>query len=331
MLKTTLLALAASTILAGSALAAAVKPAIVYDKAGKNDKSFNQGVFEGAKRWQKKSGVKFADFEPQNESQFEQGLRNFAKKGYSPVLAVGFSMAEAVKKVSAEFPKTQFGIIDMVVDAPNVQSIVFKEQEGSYLVGILAGMASKTAKVGFVGGMDIPLIRRFACGYVGGVKAANAKATVIQNMTGTTPAAWGDPVKGGELTKAQIAAGADVVYHAAGGTGTGVLQAAADAKKLSIGVDSNQNYLHPGSVLTSMLKRVDTAAIDLFDDVKGGKFKAGIKVLGLAEGGVGWALDDNNKALITDAMKKAVAAAEADIKSGKIKVHDFMSDSKCPY
>ena len=327
----TLLAATATTLFATTAMADTIKPAIVYDKAGKHDKSFNQGVYEGALRFTKSSGVKFADFEPQNESQFEQGLRNFAQKGYSPILAVGFSMAEAVKKVSAEFPKTHFGIIDMVVDQPNVQSIVFKEQEGSYLVGILAAMASKSGKVGFVGGMDIPLIRRFACGYVGGVKSVSAKDDVIQNMTGTTPDAWNDPVKGGELAKAQIASGADVIYHAAGGTGVGVLQAAADAKKFGIGVDSNQNYLHPGSVLTSMQKRVDTATIDLFTDDKDGKFKSGIKVLGLAEGGVGWALDDNNKKLITPEMMKAVKAAEADIKSGKVQVHDYMADQKCPY
>ena len=327
----TALAVAATALLAGTAMAEAIKPAIVYDLAGKHDKSFNQGVYEGALRFQKSSGIKFADFEPTTESQMEQGLRNYAQKGYSPVLAVGFSMAEAVKKVAAEFPKTHFAIIDMVVDSPNVQSIVFKEQEGSYLVGILAAMASKTNKVGFVGGMDIPLIRRFACGYVGGVKSVDAKDDVLQNMTGTTPAAWGDPVKGGELAKAQIASGADVIYHAAGGTGVGVLQAAADAKKLGIGVDSDQNYLHPGSVLTSMQKRVDVATIDLFTDEKGGAFKPGVKALGLAEGGVGWALDDFNRKLITPDMMKAVKAAEADIKSGKIQVHDYMADQKCPY
>jgi len=325
------LALATASLLASTAMADTIKPAIVYDKAGKHDKSFNQNVFEGAQQFQKSTGVKFADFEPQNESQFEQGLRNFAQKGYSPILAVGFSMADAVKKVSAEFPKTHFGIIDMVVDAPNVQSIVFKEQEGSYLVGILAAMASKTGKVGFVGGMDIPLIRRFACGYVGGVKSVNAKDDVIQNMTGTTPDAWNDPVKGAELTKSQIAAGADVIYQAAGGTGVGVLQAAADAKKLGIGTDSDQDYMHPGQVLTSNLKHVDTATIDLFTDDKAGKFKSGIRVLGLAEGGVGWAQDKYNKSLITPAMMKAVSAAEADIKSGKLQVHDYMADSKCPY
>ena len=159
-----------------------------------------------------------------------------------------------------------------MVDLPNVRSIVFKEQEGSYLVGILAAMASKTGKVGFVGGMDIPLIRRFACGYVQGVKSVKADDTVFQNMTGTTGAAWNDPVSGGELAKSQIDQGADVVYHAAGGTGIGVLQAAADAGKLGIGVDSDQNYLHPGKVLTSMLKRVDVAVYTAFKDAKDGKF-----------------------------------------------------------
>ena len=218
----------------------------------------------------------------------------------------------------------------MVVELPNVQSIVFKEQEGSFLVGLLAAKASKTGKVGFVGGMDIPLIRRFACGYVQGVKFGNAQAEVFQNMTGTTGAAWNDPVKGGELAKAQIDRGADVVYHAAGGTGVGVLRAAADAGKLGIGVDSNQNGLYPGKVLTSMLKRVDNATIKTFSDAKAGTWKAGVSVLGLAENGVGYALDDNNKALVTPESKAAADKAAADIVSGAIKVHDYMSDQKCP-
>ena len=321
-------------LLAGAMTVAAhaetVKPAIVYDLGGKFDKSFNEGVVRGAEQFQKSSGVEFRDFEIQNDAQREQALRRFAKDGFSPILAVGFSQASAVEKVAKEFPKTKFTIIDMVVDAPNVQSVVFKEQEGSFLVGLLAAKASKSGKVGFVGGMDIPLIRRFACGYVQGAKFANPKAEVLQNMTGTTGAAWNDPVKGAELTKSQIDRGVDVVYHAAGGTGVGVLRAAADAGKLGIGVDSNQNGMHPGKVLTSMLKRVDNATIASFQAAKDGTWKAGISVLGLKENGVGWALDDNNKALITADMKSAVDAAAADISSGKIVVHDYMSDSKCP-
>lgn len=308
----------------------AFKPAIVYDLGGKFDKSFNEGVHSGAEKFKKETGTDYRDFEPQNDAQREQALRRFARDGFSPILAVGFSQATALEKVAKEFPKQQFAIIDMVVEQPNVQSVVFKEHEGSFLVGLLAAQASKTGKVGFVGGMDIPLIRKFACGYVQGVKHAKKDAEVFQNMTGTTGAAWNDPVKGGELAKSQIDRGADVIYHAAGGTGVGVLRAAADAGKLGIGVDSNQNGMHPGKVLTSMVKRVDVATYNLFDQAKKGTFKPGLQILGLKEDGVAWALDDHNKSLITPAMKAAVDKAAADIKSGAIKVHDYMSDSKCP-
>ncbi|WP_293800790.1 BMP family ABC transporter substrate-binding protein [uncultured Bosea sp.] len=323
--------------LAGVALSAVVafaqsqpiKPAIVYDKGGKFDKSFNEGVFIGADKFKKETGVDFRDFEPTNDAQIEQALRRFARDGHSPIIAVGFSQATALQKVAAEFPNLKFTIIDMVVELPNVQSVVFKEHEGSYLVGLLAAMASKTGKVGFVGGMDIPLIRKFACGYVQGVKAGKADAEIFQNMTGSTPAAWNDPVKGGELAKSQIDRGADVVYHAAGGTGIGVLRAVADAGKLGIGVDSNQNALHPGKVLTSMLKRVDIAAYNSFKAAQDGSWKPGVSVLGLKEDGIDWALDDNNKALITPEMKAAADKAKADIIAGTVKVHDYMSDQKC--
>jgi basic membrane protein A and related proteins len=331
MIRKLFAAVAMTALMAGASLAADVKPAVVYDLGGRNDKSFNEGAFNGAEKFKADTGVAYQDFEIQNDSQREQALRKFAERGFSPIVAIGFSQAEAVKKVAGEFPDTHFAIIDMVVDAPNVASIVFKEQEGSYLVGVLAALASKTGKVGFVGGMDIPLIRRFACGYVGGVKATKKDDEVFQNMTGTTGAAWNDPVKGGELAKSQFDRGADIVYHAAGGTGIGVLQAAADAGKLGIGVDSNQNGLHPGSVLTSMLKRVDVATYNVFKASQDGTFKPGVTVLGLAEGGVGWALDDNNKSLITPEMKAAVDKAEADIKAGTVQVHDYMSDSACPY
>jgi basic membrane protein A len=329
-LKSLALALAGVALSAMAVMAqTAIKPAVVYDKGGKFDKSFNEGVFAGAEKFKAETGVEFRDFEPTNDAQIEQALRRFARDGHSPIIAVGFSQATALQKVAAEFPNLKFTIIDMVVDLPNVQSVVFKEHEGSYLVGLLAGMASKTNKVGFVGGMDIPLIRKFACGYVQGVKAAKKDAEIFQNMTGSTPAAWNDPVKGGELAKSQIDRGADVIYHAAGGTGIGVLRAAADAGKLGIGVDSNQNALQPGKVLTSMLKRVDVAAYTSFKAARDGAWKPGISVLGLKEDGVGWALDDANKALVTPEMKAAADKARADIISGAVKVHDYMSDSKC--
>jgi len=207
---------------------------------------------------------------------------------------------------------------------------VFKEQEGSYLVGVVAALASKSAKVGFVGGMDIPLIRRFACGYEQGAKHINPKAEVLQNMTGTTPAAWNDPARGGELAKGQFDRGADVVYAAAGGTGLGVYQAAKDRGKLAIGVDSNQNHLHPGTMLTSMVKRVDLAAYNSFKAAKDGAWKPGISVLGLKEGGVDWALDQHNAKLVPAAVKSKMDALKADIVAGKIKVHDYMEKNTCP-
>jgi basic membrane protein A len=331
MRKTSIGLAALAAIVAAPALAADIQPAVLYDLGGKFDKSFNEAAYAGAEKFKKETAVEYRDFEIQNDAQREQALRNFARRGNSPIVAIGFTQASAVEKVAKEFPNLKFAIVDMVVDLPNVRSIVFKEQEGSYLVGVLAAMASKTEKLGFVGGMDIPLIRKFACGYVGGAKAANAKVEVFQNMTGTTGAAWTDPVKGGELAKSQIDRGADVIYHAAGGTGLGVLQTAADAGKLGIGVDSNQNHLHPGKVLTSMLKRVDVAVYDAFADAKADKWTGGIKVLGLKEGGVGWADDDNNKSLITPAMRTAVDKAAADIVSGKVVVHDYMADKACPY
>ena len=317
-------------LVAGSAAAADVKPALIYDIGGKFDKSFNEGAFHGAEKFKQDTGIDFRDFEISNDAQREQAMRKFARDGFNPILAIGFSQADAMAKVAGEFPTVNFAIVDSVVDKPNVQSIVFKEQEGSFLVGLLAADASKTGKVGFVGGMDIPLIRRFACGYVQGVKYANPKAEVYQNMTGTTGDAWKDPVKGGELAKSQIDRGADVIYHAAGGTGVGVLRAAADAGKLGIGVDSDQDGLFPGKVLTSMLKRVDNATFKTFSDAKNGTWKPGVSVLGLKEDGIAYAIDQYNKALITPEMKAPVDKASADIASGKLEVHDYMSDNKCP-
>lgn len=321
---------AVSAMMATASFAADDKPALIYDMGGKFDKSFNEAAYTGAELFKKKSGISYRDFEIQSEAQREQALRRFAKKGFSPIVVTGFSYGKAMETVAGEFPDTKFAIIDMVVNKPNVKSVVFKEHEGSYLVGMLAMMKSKSGKVGFIGGMGIPLIFKFACGYKQGAMAVKTDGVVFQNMTGNTGAAWNNPVKGGELAKSQIGQGADVVYHAAGGTGLGVLQAAADAGKLGIGVDSNQNHLHPGKVLTSMLKRVDTAVYNVFEDAKSGNWKSGVTALGLKEGGVGYSIDDNNKSLITADMKKAVESAKAKIISGEIKVHDYMSDSKCP-
>lgn len=302
------------------------EPAIVYDMGGKFDKSFNEAAYNGMEKWKKETGKQYFEFEISSESQREQAIRRMAERGASPIIGIGFSQASSIEKIAKEFPKLQFAIVDMVVDLPNVQSVVFKEQEGSFLVGAMASLASKTGKVGFVGGMDIPLIRKFECGYEQGAKFANPKAQVFQNMTGTTGAAWNDPARGGELARAQFAKGADVVFAAAGGTGVGVYQAAKDSGKLAIGVDSNQNHLQPGTMLTSMLKRVDVA---VYNVAKG--HKSGLSVLGLKEGGVDYAMDANNEKLVTADMKKKIESAKADIISGKIKVADYMADNACKY
>ena len=325
-IKTTMhLSLLAAT-LAASFQAIAADPAVVFDMGGKFDKSFNEAAYTGIEKWKKETGKKYLSFEITNESQREQAIRRMAERGASPIIGIGFGQASSIEKVAKEFPKLQFAIIDMVVDLPNVQSVVFKEQEGSFLVGAMAALASKTGKVGFVGGMDIPLIRKFECGYKQGAMFINPKAEMIGNMTGTTGAAWNDPARGGELAKAQFSQGVDVVFAAAGGTGIGVYQAAKDSGKLAIGVDSNQNHIQPGTMLTSMLKRVDVA---VYNVAKG--HKPGISVLGLKEGGVDYAMDANNAKLVTADMKKKVEAAKADIISGKIKVADFMADNACKF
>jgi len=330
-MKRTVLSVVALAAMSATALAADFKPAIIYDLGGKNDKSFNEAAFHGAEKFKKDTGVDYRDFEIANDAQREQALRRFARDGDNPIVMAGFNWVEPLKKIAAQYPDTDFVIIDGIVDAPNVRSVVFEEQQGSYLVGVLAAMASETGKVGFVGGMDIPLIRKFECGYVGGVKATKEDAKVLTAYTGTTPDAWNDPIKGGEIAKSQMDQGADVVYHAAGGTGTGVLQAVADAGKLGIGVDSNQNGLQPGHVLTSMVKRVDVAVYDAFMDEKNDKFTYGTEALGLKENGVDYAMDENNAKLVTPEMKKAVEDAKQKIISGEIEVHDYMKDDSCPY
>ncbi len=322
-------AVLALALLPFAAGAADVKPAVVFDLGSKFDKSFNEGVYHGAERFKAETKIPYAEFEITNETQFEQVHRRFAQRGQDPIVAVGFNQTNAVEKVAKDFPNVRFTLIDGVVKLPNVQAVLFKEHEGSFVVGVLAAMASKTGKLGFVGGMDIPLIRKFACGYEQGIKYANPKAELVQNMTGTTPAAWNDPGRGAELAKGQFDRGVDVVYAAAGSTGIGVLQAAKDRGKYGIGVDSNQDHLHPGTMLTSMIKRVDLATYRSFKAMQAGTWQGGATALGLKEGGVDWTVDQYNEKLITPEMKTKVEQAKADIISGKITVHDYMSDNSC--
>ena len=319
----------AAAIVSLSAISVFADPAIIYDLGGKFDKSFNEMAYTGAERWKADTGGNYREIELSSEAQREQALRRFAEAGNNPIVMAGFAFSTVLGEVAKDYPDTRFAVIDgYVPDQSNVLNIGFTEHTGSYLVGMMAAMKSETGIVGFVGGMDIPIISRFGCGYVQGVKAVNPDATIIYNMTGTTPSAWNDPVKGGELTKAQVSQGADVVYHAAGGTGVGVLQAAADAGILGIGVDSNQNYMHPGKVLTSMVKRVDTGVYDSFK--AGAALAGGFATLSLGNGGISYAMDEHNAHLVSADMVTAVEAAKAKIVSGELVVHDYMSDSSCP-
>jgi len=327
-MKSTLtrLSLALTFVCAAAQALAQSQPAVIFDMGGKFDKSFNQAGYQGAEQWKKESGKNYLEFEISNDTQRVQAIRRMAERGASPIISIGFAQASALQQVAKDFPKTQFAIIDAKVDMPNVQSVLFKEHEGSYLVGAMAALVTKTNKVGFVGGMDIPLIRKFQCGYEQGAKATNPKIEVFSNMTGTTSTAWNDPTRGGELAKAQFAKGSDIVFAAAGGTGVGVYQAAKDAGKLAIGVDSNQNHLQPGTMLTSMVKHVDVAVYNVLK-----AWKPGVQVLGLKEGGVDYAVDANNAKLITPALKTKVDAIKADIIAGKVKVADYMADNACKF
>jgi basic membrane protein A len=296
----------------------------MYELGGKFDKSFNQAAFDGAERWKKATGKPYFEFEIVTAAQREQGMQRVVERGAQPVVAIGFPYAPTVAKVARANPKTMFAIVDAVVELANVQSFVYREHEASFLGGMAAAMASKSGKVGMVGGMDIPLVRKFACGYEQGAKYANPQAEVVVTMIGATPSAWTDPVRGAELTKAQVSQGVDVVFSAAGSSGIGIMQAAKDAGILAIGVDSNQNPLHPGTMLTSVMKRVDLAVLQAFDGVK-----PGVTALGLKEGGVDLAMDEHNARLITPAMRTRLDAARTDIVSGKLKVIDYTVAMAC--
>jgi len=239
------------------------------------------------------------------------------------IIGVGFLMKDALDKVSGQFPETRFAIIDAVVEAPNVASLIFREHEGSFLVGAIAGLVTETDKVGFVGGMDIPLIHKFEVGYREGVKYVNPDCDVLVAYAGSGPEAFHDPVKGKSLALSQFDRGADVIFQAAGSTGNGVIDAAQERGLFAIGVDANQNYMAPGHVLTSMVKRVDVAVFSIIEDVVQGTFEGGIHVYGLEADGVGYALDEHNERLIPDRVIREVERIKQGIIAGTIPVTDY--------
>jgi basic membrane protein A and related proteins len=319
---------ALSALMAGAAFA---DPALVYDGGGKFDASFNEAAYNGAERFSADTGIGYQDLEIQGDAQREQAIRQFAARGNNPIALPGFSWETALRAVAPDFPDTSFVIIDTVVDdLPNVRSVVFKEHEGSFLVGALAAMASESGTIGFIPAFDFSLLQAFGCGYKQGAKHINPDIEIIETAIGTGFEAFNNPGGGTEVARSQIDRGADVIYHAAGGAGVGVLQAAADAGVLGIGVDSNQNHLHPGQVLTSMIKRVDVAVYNAFQDFENDAWTNDVQILGLAEDGVGAAFDENNDELVTDEMQAQIDELTQQIISGEIVVHDYRDDNACP-
>ena len=303
---------------------------IVFDAGGKDDRSFNAAAWSGVSRAAKDMPIVLRDAEPGDPNSVEPALRAFAERGYDLVIGVGFSQTPIVEQVAGDYPDLDFAIVDGVSQLPNVASLIFKEHEGSYLVGMIAARKSKTGVLGFVGGMDIPLIHKFATGYEEGARAVNPKVRVIQNYVGVTDAAWNNPGKGKELSVAQIGKGADVIFAAAGNSGLGAFDAAEQYGKFVIGVDSNQNWVKPGHVLTSMVKRVDNAVYQIIQDRVEGKFQGGIHVYGLDNEGIGYAMDEYNAKLIPADVIRDVEAAKQKIIRGEIKVTDAMAAGSTP-
>lgn len=302
---------------------AEIKVGLVLEKSGKDDKSFNASAYQGLKRAEKELGVTTKTVEAPDNSAYESLQRAFAEKKYDLIVAIGFHQLEAVQKNSERFPDQKFLLVDEDAKKPNVRSVMFEEHEGSYLVGALAAMHSPSGKIGFIGGMDVPLIRRFQMGYEAGVKKINPKAQIFVNYLGVTGEAWNNPPKAKEQALDQYHRGADVIYVAAGNSGLGVFDAAEAQKKLAIGVDSNQNWLKPGYVLTSMLKRVDDSVYESIKLMKEGKFATGLVRMGLKSKGVDYSMDEHNAKLVTADDRKKLEAIKADIVAGKIKVPDY--------
>lgn len=303
-------------------LAADTRVAIVFDKGGKDDKSFNAAAHAGAQMAKGKLGIQLKFVEATDDNSFEPMLKAFARKDFDLIIAVGFAQAEALKKVAPQFPNKKFAIIDSIVEGANVRSLMFEEHEGSFLVGAAAALASKSGAVGFIGGMDIPLIRRFEMGYKAGAQKVNPRIKVVSNFVGVTGDSWNNPAKAKELALAQYNTGVDVIFAAAGASGAGLFDAAEEKKKFAIGVDSNQNWIKPGRVLTSMTKRADLAVFVSIEDVKNGRFDGGVKRYGLHNQGVEAVIDQHNQALITPEMRKKLDQFKAEIISGKIVVPD---------
>jgi basic membrane protein A and related proteins len=306
-----------------SVIAAVPKVGLVLDKGGRDDKSFNSAAYKGAKEAEKLLGIKLKVVESSDDTAIEPSLRTFAQHKYDLVIGIGFIMLGPIEKVAKQFPNTHFLLIDSPLELPNVRSVIFKEHEGSYVVGAIAALTSKTHTIGFVGGMDIPLIRRFELAYRAGAVATDPKVKVLTNYVGTSSDAWRNPTKGKELALAQIGSGADVIFAAAGASGMGVFDAVEEKSKFAIGVDSNQNWVKPGRILTSMIKRVDLAVLESIQAETQGKFQAGKFEMGIHEGAIDYALDEHNRSILKPEVEKRANELKKDLVAQKIQAPDF--------
>lgn len=311
-----------------SASAESIRVALILDKGGKDDKSFNAAAYSGAEKAKKELKIQLKYVEAMDDAAVESTMRSFAQKKFDLIIGVGFSMQDGIKRVATQFPDLKFALVDAEVTLPNVRNLLFEEHQGSFLVGAAAALASKTGKIGFLGGMDVPLIRRFQMGYEAGVKHVNPKASVMNNYVGVTSDAWNNPAKAKELSLSQFNKGVDVLYGAAGASNYGIFDAAEEKKKLGIGVDSNQNWVKPGFVLTSMLKRVDVAVFEVIRETQSGKFASGTERFGLENKGVDYAVDQHNEKILTPEIRKKLEELKAQIISGKIKVPDYYKNAK---
>lgn len=305
------------------------RPVLVY-VTGKQDtdRAFIEMARAGAEKAKQELGIEFSEFRLPEDEDPTNFLRKIAREGFSPIIAVGYQNVRPVIELAEKFPKTHFTVIDGLVPPiyQNVQSVTFKDHEGAFLVGMIAAYHSKANHVGFIGGMDVPIIRNFALGYTQGAKFVRPTITVTIEMLGDTPQAWSDPKKAKEMAIQQYHNGADVIFTAAGGSGIGVLEAAKELDKFAIGVDSNQNSLFPGNVLTSMVKRVDKAVYSALKSSYDGKWKSGIKSLGLKEGALDFAVDENNKHLVTQDLIDQVLITRERIVNGLIAVEQYSAE-----
>ncbi|GLC27007.1 BMP family lipoprotein [Roseisolibacter agri] len=314
---------------------------IVFDVGGRGDKSFNDGAYLGATRAAEKLGARVRFIEPGEGSDREAGLRLLAAEGMDLVVGVGFIFTDDLTLLAKEYPNVRFAGVDLAVASdsagrpipppPNLAALKFREEEGSYLVGALAALLSResrigdrayrpTTRVGFVGGMDIPLIHKFEAGYRAGVTHVCPTCTVVAQYAGVTPEAFRNPGRGKELALSQYQSGVNVIFHASGSTGLGVFEAARATGKLAIGVDADQFAEAPGFILTSMVKGVDAAVFDAIQRVQAGTFTGGIQQFGLKEQGVGYVYDANNRALIPEALRARLETLRDSIIAGAITV-----------